>query len=99
MDHQIASQLQCSMGLVQKTRLKAQQRGPIEALKHTPQQNRKPRKLDGAAEAHLTTLACSQAPEGRKRWTLQLLADQLIAMQIVDNISDTTVYRIMKKTI
>jgi transposase len=57
------------------------------------------RKLDGAGEAQLIAIACSKAPEGRARWTMQLLADKMIEMKIVDTISDDTVHRTLKKTI
>ena len=56
------------------------------------------RKLDGAGEAHLIAIACSKAPEGRARWTMQLLADKMIELKIVDTISDDTVHRTLKKT-
>lgn len=97
-DREIAEQLGCTPLHVEKTRQKAIERGAVESLKHKPQENRRVRKLDGAAEAQLTTLACSQTPEGRKTWTLQMLADQLIQMKVVDSVSDTTIYRTMKKT-
>jgi transposase len=96
-DSKIAQQVGCSHSLIEKTRHKAIERGAVESLKHKAQENRKPRKLDGAAEAKLTALATSQAPEGRKTWTLQLLADRLVQMKVVDTISDTTIYTTMKK--
>ena len=55
------------------------------------------RKLDALAEAHLVTLACSNPPEGRSAWTMQLLADELVALNLVDTISDETVRRTLKK--
>jgi transposase len=55
-------------------------------------------KLDGKAEARLIALACSAPPKGRQEWTLQLLADQLVALEIVDTICDETVRRALKKT-
>jgi transposase len=67
--------------------------------------NRKPqirpsreRKLDGAGEAHLLAVACSQPPEGRVRWTLRLLAGRLVELQVVDGISHETVRQTLKKT-
>ena len=67
--------------------------------------NRKPqirpsreRKLDGAGEAHLLAVACSQPPEGRLRWTLRLLAGRLVELQVVDSISYETVRETLKKT-
>jgi transposase len=56
------------------------------------------RKLDGDQEAHLTALACSQAPGGRRRWTLRLLADSLVELGVVDDISHETVRQVLKKT-
>lgn len=60
--------------------------------------NRLYRKLDGEAEAKLIAVACSEAPEGRSRWTLRLLADRLIAMEVVDCISRECVRTTLKKT-
>uniref|UniRef100_UPI0013EC2F74 helix-turn-helix domain-containing protein n=1 Tax=Paludisphaera soli TaxID=2712865 RepID=UPI0013EC2F74 len=55
-------------------------------------------KLDGRAEATLVALACSAPPDGRKRWTMQLLADRLVELRIVDSISDETVRVALEKT-
>jgi hypothetical protein len=66
----------------------------IQDRPHPP----KPRKLDGKQEAFLIATACSSAPEGRTRWTMQLLADRLITLGIVDSISDETVRQTLKKT-
>ncbi len=57
----------------------------------------KPRTLDGDGEARLIALCCGQTPSGRKSWTLQLLADELIRLNIVDQISSVTVYNTLKK--
>jgi hypothetical protein len=56
------------------------------------------RKLDGDGEAHLIALACSQAPEGRSRWTLRLLAQRLVVLEGEATISHETVRRVLKKT-
>jgi transposase len=56
------------------------------------------RKLDGKQEAFLVALACSTPPEGRKGWTMQLLADKLVELRAVDGVSDETVRRTLKKT-
>ncbi|MFW6106689.1 MAG: helix-turn-helix domain-containing protein, partial [bacterium] len=56
------------------------------------------RKLDGEGEARLIALACSEPPEGRSRWTLQLLADELVRLGVVASICDQTVRRTLKKT-
>ena len=56
------------------------------------------RKVTGEVEAHICTIACSQPPQGRSRWTMQAIADQLIQLKIIDYITDSTVCEVMKKT-
>jgi transposase len=56
------------------------------------------RVMTGEVEAHLIAVACGEPPEGREAWTLQLLADQLVSLELVDQISDETVRRTLKKT-
>lgn len=56
------------------------------------------RLLDGAKEAKLTAICCSKAPDGRRRWTLQLLADRLVELNVVGSISYETVRRTLQKT-
>jgi len=58
----------------------------------------KPRKLDGEQEAHLVALCCGAPPEGRKEWTLGLLSERLVELEIIDSISRSTVHRVLKKT-
>ena len=57
------------------------------------------RKLDGKQEAQLITIACSEAPEGRNRWTLKMLANEMVRLEYVDDISYETVRQTLKKTI
>ena len=57
-----------------------------------------PPKLDGKAEARLIALRCGQPPEGRMRWTLQLLADKVVELKVVDSLSYETIRRVLKKT-
>jgi hypothetical protein len=57
-----------------------------------------PRKVTGEVEARICAIACSEAPEGRSRWTMQMIADELIRLEVVDYITDTTVCDVMKKT-
>jgi transposase len=56
------------------------------------------RKLDGEAQAHLIALACSEAPEGRSRWTLRLLADKMVELNYVESLSHEAVRKVLKKT-
>jgi hypothetical protein len=65
-----------------------------------PRQSRRQyrRKLDGDGEAHLVALACSPAPAGRSRWTLRLLAERMVQLEEVDELSHETVRQVLKKT-
>ena len=63
-----------------------------------PEEPPRRRKLDGAGEARLIAMACGEPPEGRARWTLRLLAGQLVELAIVDGISHETVRQTLKKT-
>lgn len=56
------------------------------------------RRLDGAQEARLVALACSAPPDGRARWSLRLLADELVRLEVVEGVSHETVRRTLKKT-
>jgi transposase len=56
------------------------------------------RKLDGEQEARLIALACSEPPEGQARWSLRLVADKLVELEVVDDVSYQTVRRTLKKT-
>jgi hypothetical protein len=68
------------------------------AIHQRPSPQRQYRKLDGAGEAKLIATACSQAPEGRSRWTLHLLADKLVELGVVEQISHECVRSTLKKT-
>jgi hypothetical protein len=71
----------------------------LEALERKKQVTpSRARKLDGEAQARLTTLACSEPPDGSNRWTLRLLADKLVELEVVESISHQTVSDELKKT-
>jgi hypothetical protein len=98
-DSQIAAALDTSVDTVARTRQQLVEEG-LEAVlvrNHSPASARK-RIFDGAAEAKLIALACSEPPKGRKRWTLQLLEEQVVELKIVDRASDNTIGRTLKKT-
>jgi len=95
---EIAKLLKCSKTTVQITRQKYQIEGLEGALKEK-KRNGRPPKLDGKPKAHLIALSCSNPPEGRSYWTMQLLADRLVSLELVDSISDETVRRTLKKTL
>jgi len=71
--------------------------GLTVALSEKPRSGQ-PSKFNKAAQAHLTALACSEAPEGRSRWTLRLLADRLVELRLVESVSYKTVGEQLKKT-
>ena len=97
-DEEIARVLQVGRATVERVRRRCVEEGLERALGRKEQVNRRPRKLDGEGEAHLIALACSQPPEGRSGWTLQLLADRLVEREILDSISVETVRQALKKT-
>ena len=72
--------------------------GGLEAALGRKEQANRHRKIDGRVEAHIIAIACSEAPEGRERWTLQLIADELVRLGVVDSISDTAVMETLKNT-
>jgi len=94
-DSQIAQLLHVSEQTVVRTR---RQWVAGKRLTDAPKAPRRKR-LDGKGEALLVALACSEAPDGREMWTMQLLADRLVALGVVDgSLSDETVRRTLKKT-
>jgi len=96
-DREIAEALHTSTPTVQRTRRRFVEGGLARALNEDPRPGAG-KKLDAKGEAVLETLARSEPPAGRKRWTLQLLADRLVELKVVDSISDETVRRELKKS-
>ena len=70
----------------------------LEAALGRKKQANRHRKVTGEVEARICAIACSDPPEGTSRWTMQAIADELVRLEIVDSISDTTVCEVMKKT-
>ncbi len=98
-DQQIAQTLDIGTAIVERVRRRFVEGGLIDALVRRPQPERPAqRKMDGELEARLVTLACSQAEGGRERWTMRLLADKLVQLGYVDQISHNTVWVTLKKT-
>jgi transposase len=97
-DQEIAEELQVGVKTVARVRQRCIDRGVEASLERKPQDNpSRPRKLDGAAEARLTQIACSEAPEGRSRWTLSLLADKMVELKVFESVSKSTIQRGLKK--
>lgn len=97
-DEEIQHALDVHPSTVERLRRRFVEEGLEAALKRKEQKHRKAKKIDGESEAHLIALACSQPPEGRQRWTLKLLADRLVALEVVDSVSPETVRQTLKKT-
>lgn len=96
-DEKIAEALHVGKSTVERTRKKLVEHGLEFALNERPRPGRSP-KLDDKGKAILLTLAQSTPPEGRKRWTLQLLAERMVGLNVVDTLCDETVRRVLKKT-
>jgi transposase len=95
-DEQIAESARVHRTTVEYLRKRFVEEGLEAALSEHPRPG-KARLLDGKQEAYLVALACSKPPSGRVSWTMQLLADRLVELQIVENISDETVRRTLKR--
>ena len=95
-DVAVAAAVRVGVATVERTRQKFVEGGVDWALHERPRPGGA-RKLDGKQEAFLVATACSTPPDGRQRWTLQLLADRLVEVKLVDAISDETVRRTFQK--
>jgi transposase len=96
-DMAIAKALNAHVRTVERTREKCVEQGIEAALNHARPHKKRGKVFDGAAEARLTQLACSQAPDGHEHWSLQMLADKLIELEVVETVSKETVRTTLKK--
>jgi transposase len=96
LDKEIASFLGAAVTTVERVRKRFVEEGLEAALSERPRPGAA-RKLDGRQEAFLMALACSDAPEGRGRWSMRMLADRLVELEVVEEISDETVRRTLKR--
>jgi transposase len=97
-DQRIAEALDVGRATVERVRKEFVEEGLDAALERRRPRRLYTRKLDGDGEAHLVALACQKPPDGRRRWTLQLLADRMVQLEYVEEISYQTVRRTLKKT-
>lgn len=98
-DERIAQALDVGLSTIARIRQRFVEQGLDAALRRKPQARpSRPRTLDGAAEARLVALACSPPPPGRAVWTLRLLADKLVELEVVEAVSHETVRQVLKKT-
>lgn len=97
-DAAIGEAVEVGTATVERVRKRFVEEGLAEALSHQKPQRQYERRLDGCAEAHLIATTCSAAPEGRRRWTLQLLAERMVVLGHVETVSRETIRRTLKKT-
>lgn len=96
-DPQTAQALEVSVPTIWRVRKRFCEEGFESALEHKHPRQLKPPRLDGRGQARLFALACSDPPAGRARWTLQLLADRLVELDVVPHICLETVRKTLKK--
>lgn len=96
-DEQVADAIDVGIATVHRIRQRCVEDGLEAALGERARRGAPPL-LTGAAQAHLVAVACSQPPEGRLRWTLRLLADRVVELQLAERCSYETVRRVLKKT-
>ena len=94
----VAAALGVSSRTIEHLKQRFVEEGLAVALTRKPPNKPRAVNFDGAFDARLTALACSEAPAGRRRWTVRLLADRLVELKIADRVSTMTVQRSLKKT-
>jgi transposase len=97
-DEEVAEAVETSQPTVCRVRKQYFEEGLEAALNRRPPNREYHRKLDGEQEARLIALACSEPPEGQARWSLRLLADRMVELEVVDDLSYQTVRRTLKRT-
>ena len=96
-DSKIAEAFDCHKTTVENLRKRLVENGLDQAMEHGNRGCYRAKKFDGVAEAHLIATACSSPPEGYNRWTVRLLADEMVSSGIVDSCGKTTVHETLKK--
>ncbi len=94
----IARMLQVNTKTVERLKQRFVEEGFEVCMERKPYTGKKELKADGDFEAHLIALSCSKAPMGRSRWSLRLLADKMVELSYVENVSHETVRQVLKKT-
>ena len=97
-DAHISEALEVSTSTLVRVRRVFAEQGLHAALTRRSLSRTRPRRLDGEQEAHLIALACSAPPDGRDHWSLRVLADRLVTLEVVDEVSHETVRQVLKKT-
>jgi len=96
-DEDIAAALRIGVSTVERTRRRCVEEGLEAALRERPRPGARP-KLGPKERAFVVALACTRPPEGRRRWTMQLLADRLVELQVVPDITDEAIRLLLKRT-
>lgn len=96
-DTQIIEALKVARNTIRTVRFRYARKSLEAAINEQPRPGA-PKKFSGRQKAKITAIACSKPPEGRGRWTLRLIADKVVELEMVDNISHQTVKRVLKKT-
>ena len=96
-DDDISSALQVGVSTVERARRRFVEEGLEASLRERPRPGARP-KLGPKEQAYVVALACTKPPEGRHRWTMQLLADRVVELQLVPDISDEAIRRLLKRT-
>jgi transposase len=96
-DKEISKTFETTIGTVQRIRKRLVEEGLEEALNRKKHIRTRPRKFDGEQEAYLVAQACSPAPEGYSRWTLTLLQERIIELNIFESVSRETIRQTLKK--
>lgn len=97
-NEQVSKVLQISMRMIDRVKQKFVEEGFEACLERKPLSRTKEKQVDGETEAHLIALSCSKPPKGYSRWSLRMLADKMVELRYVENISYETVRRVLKKT-
>jgi len=97
-DVDISQSLHVSSKTLQRIRKRCVEEGLEAAINRKSHSRTRPRKIQGEEEAHLIAIACSAPPEGRKRWTVKLLADKMVELEVLESVSVGTVHNSLKKT-
>jgi transposase len=97
-DEAISDALDISIATIERVRRRFVETSLEAALSRQVQYQRKPRRLDGEQEAQLIAMTCGEAPDGRARWSLRLLAEKMVELEYVESISHETIRQTLKKT-
>lgn len=96
-NEQVAKMLRVNARTIERIKKRFCEEGWEAVLQRKPSSRTYVRKVDGEVEAHLVQLCCSEPPKGRLRWTLRLLADKMVELRYVENLSYITVREVLKK--